>query len=125
MSGINGGGVVNVAFTGKTAYALVTFVASDAGGTNVVGIYRVDGPNSFTVVADIGEFNLLHPPTHVFQIDVPTGYQYAMQTYRGGVLVTHGHLNRVLRGTLDREGTEVIAFDDIVPTRLAVGGDTI
>ena len=125
LFGINGGGVVDVAFIGKTAYALVTFVGSDVGGSDVVGIYRVDGPNSFTVVADIGEFNLLNPPTHVFQIDVATGYQYAIQTYRGGFLVTDGHLNRVLRVTLDGEVTELIAFDDIVPTGLAVAGDTI
>jgi len=125
LFGIGNGGVVDVAFIGKTAYALVTGVASDSGGTNVVGIYRVDGPASFTVVADIGEFNLLNPPTHVFQIDLPTGYQYAIQTYRGGFLVTDGHLNRVLRVTLDGEVTELIAFDDIVPTGLAVKGNTV
>src|SRR2546423_4660685 len=110
LYGINGGGVVDVAFIGKTAYALVTFVASDAGGTSVVGIYRVDGPNSFTVVADIGEFNLLNPPTHVFQIDVPTGYQYAMQTYRGGVPRPHGHPKPRLRGPPHRRGTALDGF---------------
>ena len=78
LFGINGGGVVDVAFIGKTAYALVTGVASDVGGSDVVGIYRVDGPASFTVVADIGEFNLLNPPTIPFEIDVPTGFQYAL-----------------------------------------------
>src|SRR6266566_4221865 len=88
LFGIGNGGVVDVAFIGKTAYALVTGVASDSGGTSVVGIYRVDGPASFTVVADIGEFNLLNPPTIPFKIDVPTGFQFAIETYRGGFLVT-------------------------------------
>ena len=125
LFGIGNGGVVDVAFIGKTAYALVTGVASDSGGSDVVGIYRVDGPASFTVVADIGEFNLLNPPTHVFQIDLPTGFQYAIQTFRGGFLVTDANLNRVLRVTLDGEITELIAFDNIVPTGLAVSGDTI
>src|SRR6266516_2282537 len=68
LFGIGNGGVVDVAFIGKTAYALVTGVASDSGGTNVVGIYRVDGPASFTVLADIGKFNLLNPPTIPFEI---------------------------------------------------------
>src|SRR5258707_3227959 len=86
LFGIGNGGVVDVAFIGKTAYALVTGVASDSGGTNVVGIYRVDGPASFTVVADIGEFNLLNPPTIPF--DLPTGFQFALETYPGGFLVT-------------------------------------
>src|SRR6266566_1217135 len=122
LFGIGNGGVVDVAFIGKTAYALVTGVASDSGGTNVVGIYRVDGPASFTVVADIGEFNLLNPPTIPFKIDLPTGFQYAIQTFRGGFLVTDAHLNRVLRVTLDGEITVLIAFDNIVPTGLAVSG---
>src|SRR2546428_8024510 len=125
LFGINGGGVVDVAFIGKTAYALVTGVASDSGGTNVVGIYRVDGPASFTVVADIGEFNLLNPPTIPFHFDLPTGFQFAIETYRGGFLVTDANLNRVLRVTLDGEITVFIDFDNIVPTGLAVSGDTI
>jgi sugar lactone lactonase YvrE len=48
------GGPVDVAFLGRTAYVLVTLVGPDVGGRDVVGIYRVDGPDRFTVVADIG-----------------------------------------------------------------------
>src|SRR6266540_4481971 len=117
------GGAIDVAFIGKTAYVLVTLVGPDVGGSDVVGIYRVDGPDSFTVVADIGEFSMRHPPNTQFA--VPTGVQYALQTYRGGFLVTDGHHNRVLRVTLDGEVTEVIAFDNIVPTGLAVSGNTV
>src|SRR5260221_13297534 len=79
LFGIGNGGVVDVAFIGKTAYALVTGVASDSGGTSVVGIYRVDGPASFTVVADIGEVNLLNPPTIPFHFDLPTGFQFSVE----------------------------------------------
>jgi len=125
LFGIGNGGVVDVAFIGKTAYALVTGVASDSGGTNVVGIYRVDGPASFTVVADIGEFNLLNPPTIPFHFDLPTGFQFAIETYRGGFLVTDANLNRVLRVTLDGEISVFIDFDNIVPTGLAVFGETV
>jgi sugar lactone lactonase YvrE len=117
------GGAIDVAFIGQTAYVLVTLVGSDVGGSDVVGIYRVDGPDSFTVVADIGAFALSNPPSTPF--DVPTGVQYALETYRGGFLVTDGHHNRVLRVALDGEITEFIAFDNIVPTGLAVSGNTV
>jgi hypothetical protein len=117
------GGAMDVAFIGSTAYALVTLVGPDVGGTDVVGIYRVDGPDSFTVVADIGAFALSNPPVTPF--DIPTGVQYALETYRGGFLVTDGHHNRVLRVTLDGEVTELIAFGNIVPTGLAVSGNTV
>ncbi len=42
--GIGIGGVMDVAFMGSTAYALVTLVGTDVGGDDEVGIYRVDGP---------------------------------------------------------------------------------
>ena len=119
------GGPVDIAFIGKTAYVLVTLVSNDVGGSDLDGIYRVDGPDSFTVVADIGDFNLNNPPTIPFMISVQTGVQYALQTYRGGFLVTDGHLNRVLRVTLDGEISVFIDFDNIVPTGLAVSGNTI
>ena len=57
--------------------------------------------------------------------DIPTGVQYALETYRGGFLVTDGHHNRVLRVTRDGDVTEMIAFDNIVPTGLAVSGNTV
>jgi hypothetical protein len=121
------GGAIDVAFIGSTAYVLVTLVDPLVGGSDVDGIYRVDGPDSFTVVADIGEFNVNNPPTPTipFQVDVPTGVQYALQTYRGGFLVTDGHLNRVLWVTLDGEITELIGFNNIVPTGLEVWGNTV
>lgn len=117
------GGVIDVAFIGGTAYALVTLVGPDVGGSDVVGIYRVDGPSSFTVIADIGAFNLTHPPTTEFS--VPTGVQYALQRYRGGFLVTDGHLNRVLYVTREGEISAFRAFDNIVPTGLDVRGRTV
>jgi hypothetical protein len=117
------GGTTDVAFIGGTAYALVTVVGPDVGGSDVVGIYRIDGPDSFTVVADIGAFALNNPPG--FPVDIPTGVQYALQTYRGGFLVTDGHHNRVYRVTRDGEVTELIAFGNIVPTGLETSGNTI
>jgi hypothetical protein len=117
------GGVMDVAFVGQTAYALVTLVGSDVGGGDTVGIYRIDGPHSFTVVADIGSWATAHPPATDFF--VPSGVQYAMERYRGGFLVTDGHHNRVLRVGLDGAISQFRAFGDIVPTGLAVRGDRV
>src|SRR5947199_3852578 len=126
IGGSSIGGAIDVAFIDNIAYVLVTLVSDPLfPSSDVDGIYRVDGPDSFTVVADIGAFNLANPPTIPFQVDVKTGLQYALQTYRGGFLVTDGHLNRVLRVTLDGEITVLIAFGNIVPTGLEVRGKTI
>src|SRR5881392_1103357 len=121
--GLSVGGAIDVAFIDNIAYALVTLVSPDVGGGDVDGIYRIDSPDSSTVVADIGEFSLANPPPTPFV--VPTGLQYALQTYRGGFLVTDGHLNRVLRVTLDGEVTVSIQFDNIVPTGLEVRGNRV
>ncbi len=118
-----GSGVVDVAFIGGTAYALVTGVGPDLEGDDVVGIYRVDGPNSFTIVADLGAFSVANPPATDFF--VPTGFQYAIETFRGGFLVTDGHHNRVLWVTRKGEITELIAFGNVAPTGLAVSGNSI
>jgi hypothetical protein len=74
---LTGSGVVDVAFRGGTAYALVTGVGPDLGGNDVVGIYRMDGPNSFTVVADLGAFSIANPPAA--EIFLETGFQYAIE----------------------------------------------
>ena len=118
-----GSGVVDVAFLGGTAYALVTGVAPDLGGNDIVGIYRMDGPNNFTVVADIGAWSEAHPPaTDIF---IPTGFQYAMQTYKNGFIVTDGHHNRVLQVGVDGKITELVAFGNVVPIGLASRGNTV
>jgi hypothetical protein len=117
------GGVMDVAFQGGTAYALVTLVASDVGGSDVVGIYRIDGPNSFTIIADIGAYSLANPPDTDFF--VATGVQYSIETYRGALLVADGHHNRVLHVTCDGEVTEFKTFGNVVPTGLASSGKTV
>ena len=119
------GGAVDVAFIGGTAYVLVTAVGAPFDPDGIDGIYRVDGPNSFSLVANIGEFAFNNPPSG-FPFELPNGLQYALETYRGGFLVTDGHHNRVLRVTLNGEVSEFFAFDsDVVPTGLEVSGNTV
>ena len=119
------GGAIDVAFIGATAYVLVTVVDDPLFPTGQVnGIYRVDGPNDFTIIADLGAYNLANPPTG-FDFFVQTGLNYALETYRGGLLVTDGHLNRVLHVTLDGEISEFRAFGNIVPTGLEIHGKTV
>ena len=73
---------------------------------------------AFTLVADIGQWSVDHPPVPAIFID--TGVHYAMESYRGGFLVTDGHHNRVLwvsgRGSI----REVATFGNVVPTGLEV-----
>ena len=125
MPGFPFGGVIDVAFIGKTAYALVSLVGPDVGGSDTVGIYRVDGRSRFTVVADIGAFSIANPPTIPFEFFVPTGVPYTLEPFQGGFLVTDGHLNRVLKVGLDGNVAEVIGFGNVVPTGLAVSRNQV
>jgi hypothetical protein len=119
------GGATDVVFVGNTMYVLVTLVSPDVGGSSVDGIYRLDGPNHFTVVANIGDFNERNPPTISFPFFVKSGVLFAMKPYRKGFLVTDGHLNRMLQVTPGGQISILIAFDDIVPTGLTVQNATI
>jgi hypothetical protein len=108
---------------------LVTLVGSDLDtlfglpANDTVGIYRIDGPGDYTVIADIGEFNIDNPPVPDYLI--PTGVQYAMEPFRGGFLVTDGHLNRVLWVRLNGAISEFNVFDNVAPTGLEVRGNTV
>jgi len=117
------GGAMDVVFVGRTAYALVTLVSPDVGGTNVDGIYRIDSPHHSTVIADIGQWSIDHPPKTDFM--VVSGLQYALERVAGGFLVSDGHHNRVLRVTDDGHISELIAFDNVVPTGMALDGHTL
>jgi hypothetical protein len=123
LPGAPTGGAMDVAFLGTTPYVLVTLVGPDLGGTDAVGIYRVDGPDDVTLVADIGAYSIAHPPETDFF--VPSGVQYALEPYRGGLLVTDGHHNRVLWVSRSGEISQVRTFTDIVPTGLETKAGTV
>jgi hypothetical protein len=116
------GGPVDVAFIGNTAYVLVTMVGSPF-GADVDGIYRVDGPDSYTIIADIGAYAVSNPPPTLF--DLPNGVQYSIEAYRGGLLVTDGHHNRVLQVKLNGMINDFHQFENVVPTGLDILGDEV
>jgi hypothetical protein len=115
------GGAIDVAFLDGTAYVLVTLVSPF--GNGIDGVYRVDGPAQFTVVADIGSFAAQNPPATSFAL--LQGVQYSIETHRGGFLVADGHHNRILRVELDGSVSVAHAFGNIVPTGLEAWGRTI
>ena len=121
------GGANDLVFMDDTAYVLVTMVGDDlpipVNNGDVVGIYRIDGPNSHTIIANIGTWSINNPSQS--EVFIPSGVHYAMDTFRGGFLVTDGHHNRVLYVTLDGEVSEMLAFGNIVPTGLEVHGNTV
>jgi hypothetical protein len=116
------GGAIDLVFVKKKAYVLVTLVGAPF-GADIDGIYRIDGPNSYTVVADLGGFSAANPPATPF--DLPQGLQYAIEDYFGGFLVSDGHHNRVLFATRNGEVREFAQFDNIVPTGLDTKGLTV
>lgn len=122
------GGAIDVAFIGRTAYVLVTNVGDDIPGSttnDVVGIYRVDGPHSFTAIADIGAWSIANPPPPDIDYFITRGVQFAMQPIRGGFLVSDGHHNRVLKVSLTGDIRLVKQFGNIVPTGLETLGSLV
>ena len=115
------GGAVDVAFIGDTGYVLVTLVSLFSPAAD--GVYRIDGPNSYTLIADLGTYSVANPPDTPF--DIPTGVQWSIEAFRGGLLVSDGHHNRVLWVSQDGDITELKAFGNVVPTGMDVSGNTI
>ena len=119
------GGAIDVAFLGRTAYVLVTFVSGNLFGEPFGdpeaknGLYRIERDGSNTLVADLGQWSVDHPPEPAFFVD--TGVHFALETYGGGFLVTDGHHNRVLGVSRNGSIREVATFENVVPTGLEAG----
>ena len=119
------GGPVDVAFLGRTAYVLVTIVSGNIFGDPFGdpeaknGLYRIERDGSNTLVADLGQWSVDHPPEPAFFVD--TGVHFALETYGGGFLVTDGHHNRVLGVSRNGSIREVATFENVVPTGLEAG----
>lgn len=121
------GGPVDVAFIDNTAYVLVSltdpFAAGPGAGFQPQGIYRVDAPDQSTLIADLGAWSAANPPDNAFAL--PAGVPYAIEAFRGGLLVTDGHHDRVLWVTQDGEISERYFEADVVPTGLETWGNDV
>lgn len=117
------GGPAVVAFIDGVAYVLVNLVNGCFGGPDEMGIYEMEAPDHFEVLADLGTFNNDNPPATPF--DLGCGVPYAIEPFRGGPLVTDGHLNRVLWVSLSGDIHVFQSFGNIVPTGLEVHGNRV
>jgi hypothetical protein len=118
------GGVMDVAFLGRTAYVLVTLVGPVFDQPDVVnGVYRIEKDGSTTPIADVGAWSIAHPPAT--DVSIASGLQYALHGHAGGLLVTDGHHNRVLRVSRSGDIRQMIAFGNVVPTGLETRGKRI
>jgi hypothetical protein len=122
------GGAFDVAFVGETAYVLVSLVGPEDFGppalggisTGANGIYRIDGPGTPTLIADLGAFSAANAPTAAFDYFLQGGVQYAMEVASDGFLVTDGHHNRVLHVGLDGSISVLKQYGNVVPSGLDV-----
>lgn len=114
-----GGGAIDVTFVNHRLYALVSLVGTDVGGTAIDGIYKLRHDGTWKVIADLGAFSAANPPSTVWNF--PNGLQYAFEAYRGGFIVSDGNHNRLLQVDRHRDISVLSAFENIVPTGLALG----
>jgi hypothetical protein len=114
---------MDVEFVDDTAYVLVTLPGSEVSDETIHGIYRVDGTDDYTIIADLGEWSRDNPVP--YPVDLPSGVQFAFEAVNDGFLVTDGHHNRVLHVDWDGVVTELIAFENIVPTGIDSSGETV
>ena len=121
------GGATDLVFIDQTAYVLVTMVGEDlpvpVAQPAIVGIYRIDGPNSYTVIADIGQWSIDNPSES--DVFIPSGVHYAIEKYREGFLVSDGHHNRILHVSGSGVVSEFMTFGNIVPTGLEISGNQV
>jgi hypothetical protein len=119
------GGPMDIVFHEGTAYALVSLVGAFFGSPDPTGIYRMDGPGEWTLIADLGAWALANPPSPDISIFIPTGVPYSLETYRGDLVVTDAHHNKILRVGLDGAVEELLALGNVVPTGLETWGNQL
>lgn len=119
------GGPMDIVFHGNTAYALVSLVGPFFGSPDPSGIYRLDGPDEWTVIADLGQWALDNPPTGDLDYFITTGVHYSIENYRGGFVVADAHHNKVVQVSRSGAITELKEFANTVPSGLEVWGDNI
>jgi hypothetical protein len=114
-----GGGVTDLVFIGTDLYVLTSGAPDTANG-----VYKVEDDDSLELIADIAAFNAANPVD--FEDADPAGNPYAIDLLDADTfIVADANHNRLLSIELDGEITEIIAFENLVPTDLAVTADGV
>lgn len=122
-------GVADIAWIGGTLYALTAGGGCSHGVTGKPnGIYRVNGNNTPTLVANLSAFQMANPVAHPEADDFePDGTWYSMTAVRGAfyaVEPNHGELDRITTGgTITRVADISASQGHIVPTVVAFHGN--
>lgn len=119
------GGPMDLVFHGDTLYVLVSLVGEFFGSPDPSGIYRMDGPDDWTVIADLGAWAVANPPGDDIEYFITTGVHYSIDRFRGGFVVAEAHHNKVLLVTRSGTISEFRAFGNIVPTGLETWGQNV
>ncbi len=119
------GGPMDIIFHGETAYVLVSLVGLIFDSEDVNGVYRIDGPTDHTVIADLGQWALDNPPPPDLDAPIPTGVHYAIESYRGGFVVSDAHHNKLISVSRHGDIELVIELGNIVPAVLDIKGRDI
>jgi hypothetical protein len=122
-------GVADVAFIGKTLYAIEAGAGCShglAGTTN--GVFKVNPNGTWTLVADLSAFQKSHPVAHPEEDDFePDGTWYSMIAVRGSLYAVepnHGEIDRVTTsGKISRVIDISASQGHVVPTALAYHGN--
>jgi hypothetical protein len=122
------GGVADIAFIDDTLYALISGAGCTHGNPDVPpSVIRVNPDRSWTVVADLGQFQASHPVLDPNPVDFePEGTWYSMIVVRGALYAVepnHGELDRITPdGQITRIADISATQGHSVPTALAYNG---
>ncbi|MEO5782746.1 MAG: ScyD/ScyE family protein [Ginsengibacter sp.] len=121
-------GVADVAFIGNTLYALLNGAGCSHGVPTVPnGIVKINAGGTFTVVADLGSWQISHPVANP-PIDLePEGTWYSMISVGNTLYPMDSNQGELVKVTTDGNITRIADFSadpgHIVPTAIAYHGN--
>jgi hypothetical protein len=122
-------GVADVAFIGRTMYALLAGAGCSHGVPETPnGIARVAADGSWQIIADLGAYQRAHPVAHPEEDDFePDGTWYSMIALRGALYAVepnHGEIVKVTTSGSIRRIVDVSATQGhVVPSPIAYHGN--
>lgn len=122
-------GVADIAWIGGIMYAITAGSGCSHGVAHTVnGVYRVNGNNTPTLVANLSAFQMAHPVANPEADDFePDGTWYSMIADRGALYAVepnHGELDRITTsGEISRVADISASQGHIVPTVVAAHGN--